>query len=152
MSISNYIRRTDEEDARPNETRRNGRVDPTVLLERSFLQWNMIDSIANAVVGWAIVCTILFLISPAATILSVSGAIFFITGLVVFGNIFGVMLYITNYFIMVWQKKVHPPFPDLRHLKKLGWVANIVWFGILFFTAKYSFDLMYSLIQSIVQP
>lgn len=150
MGVSDYIKRTDEEDARPNATRRKGRVDPTVLLERSFLQWNILDSIANAVVGWIIICAYLFWMEPTANFLSFTGIIFFLVGLICFADIFGVLLYTTNYFIMVWQKKKHPPFPDLRHLKKLGWIANIIWFGIMFFTAKVSFDLMYTFMRSII--
>ncbi|GEM_PF-1736773 len=149
MGVSDYLKNVDEEDARPNPTRRSGRVDPTVLLERSFLQWNLLDSIANAVVGWVIICVYLFWMSPEAQFLTFTGVLFFLIGLICFADIFGVLLYMTNYFIMSWQKRRNPPFPDLRYLKKLGWIANIIWFGIMFVAAKFSFDLTYSFIHSI---
>ena len=151
MSISEYIKRTDEEDAQHNETRRYGRVDPTILLERSFAQWNLIDSLANAVIGWLIICVYLFTVAPKLSFFSIGGITFFLLGLICFANIFGVLLYLTNYIVSLWQKKRHPPFPDLRYLKKLGWVANIVWFLIMFGTAKISFDLTYSFIASFVR-
>lgn len=149
MGVSDYIKQADDDDVRQSRTRRNGRVDPTVLLERSFLQWNLLDSIGNAVVGWVIICTYLFWMDPAAQFLTFTGILFFLIGLVCFADIFGVLLYFTNYMIMVWQKKRNPPFPDLRYLKKLGWIANIIWFGIMFAAAKISFDLTYSFIHSI---
>ena len=151
MTISDFIRNSDRRDIKPEKAeRRHGRVNPTILLERAFLQWNLIDSIANAVVGWAIICTYLFWMDPTAQAFSISGVIFILVGLVCFADIFGVMLYYTNYMIMIWQKKRNPPFPDLRTLKKLGWIANLIWFGIMFVVSKLSFDLMYSFVYSIV--
>ena len=150
MSISNFIRNTEKKDVEHEPRRKGGRVNPTVLLERAFLQWNLIDSMANAVIGWAIICTYLFWMSPEATAWSISGVIFILVGLVCFADIFGVLLYFTNYMIMIFMKKKRPPFPDLRELKKLGWIANIIWFGIMFFTAKFSFDLTYSFVNSLV--
>ena len=150
MSISDYIKHTDDEDSVKQQGRTRGRVDPTILLERSFLQWNLVDSISNAVVGWVIICTYLFWMDPAASAWSLSGVTFIIVGLICFADIFGVLLYFTNYLIMKWQKRINPPFPDLRDLKKLGWVANLVWFGIMFFSAKFSFDITFGFIRSIV--
>ena len=151
MNISNFIRQSDQRDARPEAgERKGGRVNPTILLERAFLQWNLIDSIANAVLGWIIICTYLFWMDPTAQAFSISGVIFILTGLVCFADIFGVLLYYTNYLIMFYQKKRNPPFPDLRTLKKMGWIANIIWFGIMFAVSKVSFDLMFSFVRSLV--
>ncbi len=120
------------------------------LMEQAFLQWNIIDSIANAVVGWAIVCTYLFWQSPIAEAWSVSGGLFIFLGLIAFADIFGVFLYLTNKIIMKIEKRRKPPFPDLKHLKKLGWFANVFWFFAMFFTAKYSFDMTYGTIRSLI--
>ena len=139
--------------ASPKTVNRQGmRVDPTVMLERSFLQWNMIDSIANAVLGWFIICTYLFWRDPVAEAWSISGVAFIFIGLTAFANIFGVFLYLTNKTIMIVQKKRHPPFPSLKRLKQLSWISNIVWFILMFIASKYAFDLTYETIHTIVTP
>lgn len=147
MDDSNF---TEKHTGQPKREReRHFSADPSYLTERAFLQWNILDSIANAVVGWFIICTWMFWRDPVAVAFSWSGVTFIILGLIFFADIFGVLLFKTNYFIMRWQKKKHPPFPDVAHLKKLGWVANIVWFIIMLFAAQYAFDLTYESIASL---
>lgn len=129
--------------------RRHRGVDPSYLLERSFLQWNIIDSIANAVIGWFLICVYLFWHDPMVEAWSISGVTFIIVGLIAYADIFGVFLYLTNKGIMMYMKERHPPFPDIKYLKKLCWISNIVWFVIMFVISKLSFDLMYQTIHSL---
>lgn len=135
----------------PSDTphRKKTRIDPGYLVERGFLQWNIIDSIANAVVGWFLICIYLFWQDPEATALSVTGVTFIVIGLVAFADIFGVFLYLTNKGIMMFMKAKYPPFPDIDKLKKICWGSNIFWFVLMFLASKASFDLTYQFMHSL---
>jgi hypothetical protein len=146
MAFSNFSPPDKSKRDRPE---RHFSASPAYLTERSFLQWNILDSLGNAVVGWFLICTWLFWRDPVAEAFSWSGVTFIILGLVFFANIFGVLLYKTNQVIMIWQKKVHPPFPEIKHLKKLGWIANGVWFVIMFLSSQHIFDLTYDTLRSL---
>ena len=124
-------------------------ADPNMLLERSFLQWSILDSIGHAVLSWIIICTWLFWRDAEANAFSLTGVTFILLGLFLFADIFGVLLHKTNYFIMVWQKRVNPPFPSLKKLKQLSWIANIFWFIVMLLSAQYLFDLVYEFVYSL---
>jgi len=126
------------------------RVSPTALMKANFLQWNIIDSIANAVLGWFIICIFLFWADPNAQMWSITGVTFIFVGLVAYADIFGVFLYLTNKIIMEIQVKTRPPFPDLKELKKLCRIAALVWFVIMFALSKLSYDMVYETIRSFI--
>ena len=120
-----------------------------VLIERAILQWKLIESLALATLGWLCSATFLFWQNTTADIISFEGITFVLLGVVAVADVFGVAMYFVQKFILkqfMRQKKL----PDIKKYKRVGYLINTAWLIAIFLFTKYSFDLMYEAVNSLL--
>ena len=120
------------------------------IAERSYLQWNLIRSLAFGERDWITLCAIFFLLSEKREFLSITGFSAMALGIFFLGPVFGMFIHMTTKLIYFRRKKAGTLPKTSEALLRLTWLANAFCAPVIIGLGWLAFDLFYLTVEGIV--
>lgn len=121
------------------------------IAERSYLQWNLIRSLAFGERDWITLCAIFFLLSGTREFLSITGFSAMALGIFFLGPVFGMFIHMMTKLIYFRRKKAGTLPKTADQLMRLTWMANLICAPVIIGLGWLAFDLFYLTIDGLVQ-
>lgn len=121
------------------------------IAERSYLQWNLIRSLAFGERDWITLCAIFFLLSEKREFLSVTGFSAMALGVFFLGPVFGMFIHMMTKLIYFRRKKAGTLPRTSDALMRLTWMANLICAPMIVGLGWLAFDLFYLTIEGLVK-
>lgn len=121
------------------------------IAERSYLQWNMIRSLAFGERDWITLCAIFFVLDKDREFLSVTGFSAMALGVFFLGPVFGIFIHMMTKFIYFRRKKAETLPKTSEGLLRLTWVANAICAPVIIGLGWLAFDLFYQTVDGLVK-
>lgn len=121
------------------------------IAERSYLQWNLIRSLAFGERDWITLCAVFFLLSDTRAFLTVTGFCAMALGIFFLGPVFGTGIHLLTKLIYFRRKKAGSLPATVQGLKRLTWIANLMCAPLIIGMGWVAFDLFYETVESLVK-
>lgn len=118
------------------------------MFERSYLEWNLMRSLAFGERDWILICAVMFLISDTRDFLTWSGFICMWLGIFFLGPTYGFFIHLVSKRIYFYGKARGVMPKTVAAAKKITWQATAVVFPFALFLSWHAVNLYYESLVS----
>jgi hypothetical protein len=120
------------------------------MFEHSYLEWNLMRSLAFGERDWILMCSVLFWLDQKRELLSWAGGIGMTLGIFFIGPIYGFFIYWLGKRIFLYRKKRgHLP-KTVKDAKGITWISTIILLPFMALISWQSYDLYFQSYDSVV--
>lgn len=127
------------------------RKNQSEMIERSYLQWNLMRSLAFGERDWILLCSVMFLLSDTRDFLSWAGMLLMLLGMFFLGPVYGYFIHLISKAIYLRNKAKGRMPKTIEAAKKYTWWATLVMMPFMVVTSWYAFDLYYESFDSLAK-
>lgn len=127
------------------------RKNQSEMIERSYLQWNLMRSLAFGERDWILLCSILFWLSDTRDFLSWTGVTLMLLGIFFIGPVYGYFIHLISKAIYLRNKARGRLPKTIEAAKKYTWWATLVMMPFMVATSWYGFELYYESFDSLAK-
>lgn len=121
------------------------------MIERSYLQWNLLRSLAFGERDWILLCSVMFWLSDTRDFLTWAGMLCMLLGMFFLGPIYGYFIHLISKLIY-FRRKAKGRLPKtIDAAKKYTWWATIVMIPFMVVISWYAFELYYESFDSLAK-
>ena len=121
------------------------------MFEHSYLEWNLLRSLAFGERDWILICTVLFLISDTRDFVTVAGMICMGLGIFFLAPVYGFFMHLVSKSIYRKDKARGVMPQTVAAAKKITWKANAYLFPVMLVVSWLAVDSFYDGYASLTQ-